>query len=202
MVAGWGGRAAASAFALRVGVFMPCPGPGVGPGASAAGPDELRVWREFVAVPRAGPIPAVRVSPHREELRQPLLGFLATMSREADWKEWQRDPEVHRVGVQVHYLLPLTFRGGTATYRCSFITGTDDGRFQHLEAVTLRLDRIGPLPASRIPDLPEADKTRMREEQQVSRDVGWFKALAAEKGREAALAWLRDGAGYALAARA
>jgi hypothetical protein len=71
-----------------------------------------------------------------------------------------------------------------------------------LESIVLRLDQLGPLPATRFPDLPEPDKTWIREEIQVSRDVWLFNALAAEKGRDSALAGFRDGAGYALAARA
>lgn len=39
------------------------------------------------------------------------------------------------------------------------------------------------------------------EELQVSRDVWLLNALAAEKGRDSALDWFKDGAGYALAAR-
>jgi len=65
----------------------------------------------------------------------------------------------------------------------------------------LRLDRIGPPPVSSFPDLPEERKAWMRDEIQTSMDIARYVDLAREKGREAALSWFRDGAGYALAAR-
>jgi hypothetical protein len=163
--------------------------------------DDDRVWTEFVALLQAGEFPGQVVAPYREELRQPLLGFLETMRAKADWKEWCAEPEVIRAGDQVHFLLPLTFDGATGSYCFSFAIRDGAWFFQHLEAITLRLDRLGPLPATEFPDLPEPDKVWIREELQVSRDVWLLNSLAAEKGHEAALEWFRDGDGYALAAR-
>lgn len=171
-------------------------------GAQGAAERDLRVWSEFVGLLRAGDFPREKIAPYSEDLRAPLLGFLSTMAHQADWDEWSREPEVVRVGDQLHFLLPLTFGGQAATYCFSFVTRDGTWLFQHLETITLRLDRLGPLPASTFPDLPEKDKAWMREELQVSRDVWLLNTLAAEKGREAALEWFRDGAGYALAARA
>lgn len=163
---------------------------------------DLRVWREFVVALRAGPLPEDRMAPYLEELREPLRGFLDDMRAAADWTEWERAPEQHRVGEQLHFLPRLTLDGQTATYCFSFATGGDGWKFQHLEAITLRLDELDPLPTSRFPDLPEADKSWMREELDVSRDVRWLTALVREKGWDAALTWFADGAGYALASRA
>jgi len=163
--------------------------------------EDLRVWREFVDLLRREPFPGERVAPYDEDLRAPLLGFLGIMRSKADWEEFERDPEVFRIGDQVHFLIPLTFDGQNATYCFSFITTQGIWSFQHLESITLRLDQIGPLPATRFPDLPEETTAWIREELQVSRDVWLLNALAAEKGRDSALDWFKDGAGYALAAR-
>ena len=163
--------------------------------------EDLRIWREFADLLRSGPLPDKRVAPYREDLRVPLRGFLEIMRSKAGWNEFDREPEAFRVGDQVHFLIPLTFDGQTASYCFSFVTVDGAWRFQHLESITLRLDRIGPLPATRFPDASEQVKAWIREELQVSREVWLFNALSAEKGREAALQWFTDGAGYALAAR-
>ena len=179
-----------------------------GPRAGADSPvqaplgDRLHVWPEFVDLLRTGPFPRDKVAPYREELRAPMLGFLSTMSGKADWGEWRRDPEVFRVEDQVHFLVPLTFDGHKQTYCFSFVMKNGAWFFQHLEAISIRLDQIGPLPSTRFPDLDAAEKAWIREEVEVSRDVWMFNTLRVEKGRDAALVWFKDGAGYALAARA
>lgn len=164
-------------------------------------PEVHQVWTEFVTLLRTGDFPPEKIKPYQEDLRSPMLGFLGTMSRKADWKEWLTHPDMFPVGEQVHYLVPLTFDGQKATYCFSFVVERGDWYFQHLEAITLRMDRLGPLPATTFPDLPEEDKAWMREEIQVSREVWLFNALSAEKGAAAALEWFKDGPGYALAAR-
>lgn len=179
-------------------------GPRAGTSSSVQFPvgDSVHVWREFVDLLRTGPFPPGKVAPYREELRAPMLSFLRTMSGKADWSEWQRGPEVFRVGDQVHFLEPLTFDGHRQTYCFSFVMKHGAWFFQHLEAISIRLDHVGPLPATRFPDLDAAEKAWIREEVEVSRDVWMFNTLRAEKGRDAALAWFKDGAGYSLAARA
>lgn len=163
---------------------------------------DFRVWNEFVAILRKGPLPGERIAPYLEDLRQPLRGFLDTMRATADWGEWERAPDRYRVGQQLHFVTRLTFQGQAATYCFSFVTSASGWKFQHLEAITLRLDQLGPFPVRRFPDLPEAEKAWMREELDVTRDVHWLRALAKEKGWDTALGWFADGAGYALAARA
>jgi len=171
-------------------------------GRQAQSREALQVWSEFVTLLRTGDFPPEKIKPYREEFRSPVVGFLNTMRRKADWKEWLNHPETFRVGEQVHFLLPLTFDGQTDTYCFSFVLEDDRWYFQHLEAITLRMDRLGPLPASRFPDLPEKAKAWMREEIEVTREVWLFNALSAEKGAAAVLDWFKDGTGYALAARA
>lgn len=162
---------------------------------------EVAVWQEFVDLLKSGSFPAERVRPYQESLREPLLGFLKLMREQANWEEWNTEPDVFRVGDQLHFLLPLTSGEDTTTYSFSFLVEGDEWFFQHLESIALRMDQLGPLPVSEFPDLPDATKARIRAELEVSRDVWLYNALVAEKGRDAALDWFRDGAGYALAAR-
>lgn len=161
----------------------------------------VAVWREFVRLLRSGQFPAERVKPYQENLREPLLGFLELMREQADWEEWDTEPDVFLVGDRLHFLLQLTFGEHKTTYSFSFLVEGDEWFFQHMEAIALRMDQIGSPPVSEFPDLPEPTKAWMRAESEVSRDVWLYNALAVEKGRDAALDWFRDGDGYALAAR-
>ena len=171
--------------------------------ATAPGPaqDDLAVWREFVAAMKAGEFPAAKIEPYYEELRGPLLGFLAEMRAKASWAEWDRAPEVRRVGEHLHFLTPLTFDGRSAEYCFTFLVADGRWSFRHLEAITIRLDRTAPPPATSFPDVDEATKAHIREETTWSREVRVFNELAALKGRDYAFDFFKDGDGYFLAAK-
>jgi hypothetical protein len=163
-------------------------------------PDTL-IWREFVAALKAGEITPDRLRPYYEEFRPPLLGYLKEIRQRVDWVEMEAEPEIHRVGTQVHFLVPLSFEGAKGTYVFSFLTDKGSWYFQHLEAITIRMDKLGPLPASTFPDVPEETKAHIREETLWSREVRVFNTLSQVKGREFAFDFFKDGAGYFLAAR-
>jgi hypothetical protein len=164
--------------------------------------DDLAIWKEFVAAMKTGGgLPSAKVRPYYEELRQPILGWLEEMSRKATWAEWEKTPEVHRVGEHVHFLIPLTFDGQTATYCLTFLVEDGAWFFRHLEAINIRLDKTGPLPAATFPDVDEATKARIREETAWSREVRVFNELAALKGKTYAFDFFKDGEGYFLAAK-
>jgi len=171
------------------------------PGGPTPG-QEQQVWAEFVRVVENGPYPAQDIRPYLENLREPMAGFLELMRAKADWREWHKAPRVFRTEDQAHFIIPLTFDGQTARYCFSFTKEGQHWHFQHLEAITLPFDRIGELPLSDFPDLPEPDKARIREEIEVSQDVRLFNTLAALRDTTTALDWFKDGYGYALAARA
>jgi hypothetical protein len=101
----------------------------------------------------------------------------------------------------VHYLVPLTYEGSRQTFCFTFLTENGKWYFQHLESITIRLDKTGPPPVSKFPDIPEAQKAWMREEILVSEQVRLFGMLGKEKGREFAFDWFKDGVGYSIAAR-
>ncbi|MBS1226328.1 MAG: hypothetical protein H6R32_262 [Candidatus Aminicenantes bacterium] len=177
-------------------------------GAVSAGPalprpavDDLAVWKEFVAAMKTGGLPSEKVRPYYEELRAPILGWLKEMSQKAVWAEWDKRPEVHRVGEHVHFLIPLTFDGRTVSYCLTFLVEDGAWYFRHLEAINIRLDKTGPLPASTFPDVDEATKAHIREEARWSREVRVFNELAALKGKTYAFDFFKDGNGYFLAAK-
>ena len=166
-----------------------------------AGGDDLVIWKEFVAAMKAGGPGSDRVRPYYEELRAPILGFLKEMREKAAWAEWDRTPECHRLGDHVHFLIRLTFNGRPATYCWTFLVDGGAWYFRHLEAITIRLDRTGPLPASTFPDVDEETKAHIREETSWSREIRLFNLLSEIKGKAFAFDFFKDGDGYFLAAR-
>ncbi len=166
------------------------------------GGEDVEVWKDFVQSLQKGEVTADRIRPLHESLKAPLIGFLAEMRDKAAWEDWEAAPEVHRVGNKIHYLIPLTFDGEKSTYCFSFITKGKTWYFQHMEGITIRLDKVSSLPTSSFPDLPEEQKAWVREEIRVSEHVRLFNMLSKEEGRDSALDWFKDGAGYSLAARA
>jgi len=167
----------------------------------AGAEDDVSIWRGFVAALKKGEMTPDRLRPYYEELRSPLMGYLKEMREKADWTEWEAEPEVHRVGNQVHFLIPLTFDGQKTEYCFTILTEGGKWYFQHLEAINIRMDKVGALPTSTFPDVPEGTKAQIREEAHWSREVGVFNTLAQAKGRDFAFDFFRDGNGYFLAAR-
>jgi len=68
--------------------------------------------------------------------------------------------------------------------------------FRPMESITIRLDKIGTLPASKFPDVTEDQKVWIREERRMQAQTDLFNLLAKEKGKDYAFNWFRDGAGY------
>lgn len=163
--------------------------------------DTETIWQEFVVLLKSDRLSLDKIRPYRESMGEPLLGFLDTMREKARWAEWEKNPEVHTVGKQIHFLIPLTFDGKTHTYTFSFLLEDDQWYLQHLESISIRLDQVAGLPTSTFPDLPEERKAWIREEIRITELVRLFNFIKKREGRESALQWFKDGAGYALAAR-
>jgi hypothetical protein len=167
-------------------------------GASAQ--DDVTVWTEFVRALRAGEITADALRPIDESWRQPWVGFLQTMRAKAVWQEWERRPEVRRVGPLLHFVIPLTFDGRTSDYCFTFVREHDRWFFRHAESIVIRLDRLPALPTSTFPDLPEDRKAWMRQENYWSQMVNLFRTMVELSGRKAAFDIFLDGRGYLLQA--
>ncbi len=166
------------------------------------GANDRAIWESFSRAFREGRITAERLRPYYEQFRGPLLRSIDTIRRQAKPEDWEKGPEVHRVGDQVHFLIPLTTEGDRKTTYCFTVLDERGAWFlQHMEAIFIRLDGIGPLPVSRFPDVADDQKKFMREEIAMTERLRIFKLLAKEKGKPFAFQWFKDGAGYFLAAR-
>ena len=162
---------------------------------------ESEIWRQFVAQLKSGQLSPDQIRPYDPIPKSMMFEFLSRMRQGAVWSEWETSAETHRVGDQVHYLISLTIDGVRGTYCFTFLTEAGKWYFQHLESITVRLDKTGPPPVSNFPDVSEAQKAWMREENLVSEQVRLFTMLAKEKGREFAFDWFKDGGGYFMQAR-
>jgi hypothetical protein len=166
-----------------------------------APPSDAALWDDFIARLRAGEITGEDLRPYYPNLLDPMLRYLGHFQRTARPDDWKA-PELHRVGAQLHGIVQLTGDGGKKVPYC-FTLLIEDSRwyFQHVESIFIRLDRTGPLPATRFPDVGESQKAWMRDERRATEQVRLFRFLLREKGRNAALQYFHDGAGYALEAR-
>jgi hypothetical protein len=168
---------------------------------ASGGPDDRAIWESFSRAFREGSITAQRLRPYPQVPRETLLRFTDAIRRQAKPEDWQAEPEVHRVGDQVHFLISLTTDGGKKTFCFTVLEQHGEWFFQHVESIFIRLDRTGSPPVSTFPDLGEDQKRWMREEIAMTERLRVFNLLAREKGKPFAFEWFKDGAGYLLAAR-
>ncbi len=175
-------------------------------GVVADQPSDLQVWKEFREALRSGAMAdPERYRPLQPSLLQPMIGYLEEIRKTAAWVDEAKPPEVFHVGNQVHYLARLTLNPGdstsTGTYCFSMVLEGGRWYFQHLEGIFIRLDKIGEPPVAKFPDLSDEQKAWIRDETEISREVRLFGDLTRMSGKQAALDWFKDGAGYALQAR-
>ena len=174
--------------------------------SSAADGSDLRIWHEFVSALKSGKITVDQIRPYEGISPEVILGQLAIFRTKADsardWMEWEAQPEVFPVDNQVHFLISLGLGDTTKTRYCfTFLKDQDKWYFRHTEGIFIRLDQAPTPPTSEFPDLPEATKAWQREEIYWSQIVYFYSVLAKEKGKDYFLNLLKDGAGYALAAK-
>lgn len=173
--------------------------PPAGVPQSSADADQ-RIWSEFAGLMKSGRLDERHLRP-AYTTASTLREFLETMRATAAWSEWERKPEVHRVGSLVHFLVRLSERGVPGTYSFTFVT--EDGRWylQHFESIAIRLDQVGAPPVSTFPDLAEGKKAWMRQENYWSQMVVLFLRMRAAAGPQPAFDMFRDGPGYVVQAK-
>jgi hypothetical protein len=167
--------------------------------------DNLRVWRELTTALRNGEMSIERIRPHKDlgdSFKPILLGFLDSVRAQAAPEDWAAIPEVVQIENRTQYIVPWSTRGERVTYCFSFVTEGTRWYFQHLETIFIRLDKIPPLPTSDFPDVSERQKSWAREEIYWSFVVtNFYLPVAKDKGKEHALAMLKDGGGYFVGAK-
>ena len=171
------------------------------PPPAQSGPEaDRKIWTEFVSLLKTGKLGEARLRPAYTNAST-MLGFLETMRGRARWAEWESEPEIHRVGSHVHFVVQLSEGGEQGTYSFTFLTEGTQWFLQHFESIVLRLDQVGPMPVSTFADLPEDKKTWMRQENYWSQMVVLFRKMRAAAGPEAAFNMFKDGPGYAVQAK-
>lgn len=162
--------------------------------------EDRRIWPEFAVLMKEGRIGEEHVRAAYVP-NSTMLQFLGSMRAHASWPEWERQPEVYRVGNLVHFVTRLSENCVPNTYSFTFVSENGRWVLQHFEGIVLRLDRLGELPVTTFPDLGEDKKAWMRAENYWSQMVYLFRLMRAATGDEAAFKMFRDGAGYLVAAR-
>jgi hypothetical protein len=184
-----------SASWLAISVAMSFPG----------GRDDLAIWREFVAVLKAGRLTVEQIRPLYGVPRETLFKWILDRKALADslgaWSEWEA-PEIIPQGNMVSCVLSLSSGPGQKGALC--LTLVKEGERWYLgamEGILLRLDKTPAPPTSAFPDAPAETKAWQREEIYWSQLVYFYAALTPKIGRDGFLSLLKDGAGYFVGAR-
>ena len=167
--------------------------------------DGERIWAEFITGLENNRLTIEKIRPYEqlgEAYRPTIFGYLDSLRGKATAADWERKPEIFKVGSRYHFITPWTYDGQEVTFCMTFLTDSSHWYFQHLEAIFIRLDTIGPPPLSEFPDIPEETKHWIRGEWYWSEIIlKYYLPISKEKGKEYALNMLKDGAGYAVAAK-
>jgi len=168
--------------------------------------DDLRIWKEFIGILKAGKMSVERIRPLPElgdSFKPILLGFLDTVRTQASESDWDVQPEVIRVDDRIQFIVPWSARDQKTSYCFFFVTDGAHWYFQHLENIFIRLDKIAALPTSTFPDVSEEMKAWAREEIYWSFVIlNVYLPVAKDRGKASALDMLKDGGGYFVGARA
>jgi hypothetical protein len=171
----------------------------------SSGPDDLAIWKEFVAAVKNGTLAPEQIRPLYGVPKETLLEHLRQLKVASDmnssWADWE-NPQVFPVENLVHFVVKLRIGPQTATERClTFIK--EDGRwyYSHMEGIFMRLDKTPPPPTSDFPDVDAETKAWQREEIYWSELIGHFLAIAEKNGKAFALDLLKSGPGYFVAAK-
>ncbi|MDH4198501.1 MAG: hypothetical protein OEW05_13895 [Candidatus Aminicenantes bacterium] len=158
----------------------------------------MKIWKEFVALVRAGGFPPDRLKPLAEGYENVLLEYLSVFKK-VEPGLWEKSPEIQRNGPLVNFI--IAFYDERRPFNFQFIEEGGRWYFRHLEQVLVRLDKTPPPPTSTFPDTDEERKAWAREEIYWSQIVFLYTALVPKLGKQAFLDLLRDGPGYFVGAK-
>lgn len=160
-----------------------------------------QVWIEFRELLKQGDLSEDNIKPVHELLEGRWIPFLENRKNNAIWEEWEKPQETFIVDDKIHYLVKMTENGQIENYCLSFIIEDGKWYFHHAESIWIRLDKIGDLPTSVFPDLPDSQKHWQREEPRISQKIYLFNYFAEKENKEFALNWFKDGEGYLMWAK-
>ena len=164
--------------------------------------DELKIWKEFVSLLKENKITLEHIRPPSPLTKESQLLMLNSFRANADWQEWEVEPEIVRYKNLVTFIITLgQKRNSPWTYTFNFLLEDDKWYYRHLEGIFIRLDKVASLPTSEFPDLPEARKAYMRQEFYWGKMVWLFNTLSEKEDKDFAFSIFLDGAGYFLAAK-
>ncbi len=168
--------------------------------------DENIIWKEFTHMLKTGSMTTDRIRPLKElgdGYKPVLLGYLDSLRSQASPEDWEVQPEIIHAGSRIQFVVPWSAGGGKVTYCLSFVVENGTWYFQHLESIFIRLDKVAGFPVSTFPDISDEQKNWVREETFWSFIIqNVYLPTAKEKGKDAALDMLKDGAGYYVASKA
>jgi len=163
--------------------------------------DRTDIWKDFVDTLMNNRMTLDRIRPVAGASKETQMGYLNKIKEKASLKELRIEPKQYRVGNLVHFIVPLSYEAPQIDYVFSFVLEDDTWYFYSLEAMFIRLDKIGSLPTSVFPDISEKQKAIHREEIRTRDLVYQFNFFSKEKGRDFALNWFKDGHGYVSSAK-
>jgi hypothetical protein len=166
----------------------------------AAQENDLEIWKEFVALLENNQMTVEKIRGEYTPNEQ-LLEWIKQIKNQNTFEEMISNPEVFRVGNKVHFLKALNEKSTKVNYLFSFILEGGQWYFNHLEAIFIRLDKIGSLPTKVFPDIPENQKIWARNEIHVSKMIQLWTYLTKWRTKEDAFNYFRDGPGFFVGAK-
>jgi hypothetical protein len=162
--------------------------------------NDLKIWQEFVTLLHNDQMTVAKIKGEYASDER-LLEFINSIKSRHSYKEMISDPEIFRVENKRHFLISLQEKTTQVDYLFSFIIEDSQWYFNHLEAIFIRLDKIGALPTSEFPDLTENQKIWARNEIRVSKMIQLWSYLKNWRGKEAAFNYFKDGPGFFVGAK-
>ena len=159
------------------------------------------IWKEFTTYLKENKNIDNKIVPYYPSFKKPLERFIKILEEKVPKNEWSVQPEVFHFENKICFLTDLTEGKEKNTYCFTFFTKDNNWYFQHLETITIRLDKINKLPTSSFPDVTSSKKNWIRSEIYWTEQIRLFKYLSEKESKQFAYKWFKDGAGYVLAAK-
>ena len=160
-----------------------------------------KIWKEFTTYIKENKTMDDKIRPFIPSLKKPLEGFIEILENKVPKDQWNKKPEIYQFDNKVLFITELTENGIKSNYCFIFFVKNNHWYFQHLETITLRLDKIKSLPTSKFPDISLGQKNWIRNEQFWTEQIRLFRYLSKKEGKEFAFNWFKDGDSYILSAK-